>query len=68
MEEHGVKAQVVSKIKGQTPTMLDVIPQPEINLIINTPEKTENSQSDAFKMRRAAIESKWKLLPHWKST
>lgn len=62
LEEHGVKAQVVNKIKGQTPTMLDVIRSREINLIINTPEKTENSQSDAFKMRRAAIESKVEII------
>lgn len=62
LEEHGVKAQVVNKIKGQKPTMLDVIRGREINLIINTPEKTENSQSDAFKMRRAAIESKVEII------
>jgi len=62
LKEYGVRSQVVGKLGCEKPTIMDLIINREINIIINTPEKTESSRSDAFKMRRAAIENKVEVV------
>ncbi len=46
----------VSKIGKGTPDCLELITSDKIQLIVNTPKKGGNSQTDGFRIRRAAIE------------
>lgn len=62
LKDYGVEAKIINKLGDIKPTIMDLIINRDINIIINTPEKTEHSRSDAFKMRRAAIESKVEVI------
>ncbi len=58
----GIDAEIAGKIGQAYPTIIDMIMERKINMIINTPKKTEHSMSDGFKMRRAAIENKVEVV------
>ncbi len=62
LKDYGVCATLINKLGNEKPTIMDLILNRDINIIINTPEKTESSRSDAFKMRRAAIENKVEVI------
>lgn len=62
LKQYGVEATLINKLGNEKPTIMDLILNRDINIIINTPEKTESSRSDAFKMRRAAIENKVEVI------
>lgn len=56
LAEHGVEAVAVRKISEASPNLLDSIKNHEVDLLINTPTKANDSQRDGFKIRRSAIE------------
>lgn len=57
LESNGIEAQEVRKISGDRPNILDLIKSGEVDLVINTPTKGNDSKRDGFKIRRAAAES-----------
>jgi carbamoyl-phosphate synthase large subunit len=57
LNDHGVPATPVKRIKEGSPNIMDLIRSGSVNLIINTPAKShESMQSDGFKIRRCAVE------------
>lgn len=56
LEENGIEATVVNKINEPSPNILDLLKNREVDLLINTPTKANDSQRDGFKIRRNAIE------------
>jgi len=56
LRDGGVDAKVVRRLKEENPNILDVIKNKEVDLVINTPTKVNDSKSDGFIMRRAAVE------------
>ena len=53
---------VVRKINEGVPNVLDIIRSGMVDIVINTPNKGNNSVSDGFKMRRVAAESSVNLM------
>lgn len=63
MEENGIFGiSHVRKIGEGVPNILDIIRSGMIDIIINTPNKGNVSNSDGFKIRRAAAESSVNLM------
>ena len=58
LEENGISVSVVKKIGEGVPNILDIIRSGVIDLVIDIPLKSNDISSDAFKIRRGAIESK----------
>ena len=58
LEENGINVSVVKKIDEGVPNILDIIRSGVIDLVIDIPLKSNDISSDAFKIRRGAIESK----------
>ena len=56
LNEAGVKAEVVRKLDEEEPNILNVIKNQEVNLVMNTPTKANDSKRDGFLIRRAAVE------------
>ncbi|WP_066870729.1 carbamoyl-phosphate synthase large subunit [Clostridium mediterraneense] len=56
LKEAGIEAEIVRKITEEKPNILDVVVNGEINLVVNTPTKGNDSKRDGFHIRRAAIE------------
>lgn len=54
--EKGIESERVRKISETTPNILDYLKNKEIDVVINTPTKANDSQRDGFKIRRTAIE------------
>ncbi|OPJ62112.1 carbamoyl-phosphate synthase large subunit [Clostridium oryzae] len=52
----GLKVKEVRKINEEEPNILDVIKNMEIDLVLNTPTKGNDSRRDGFIIRRTAIE------------
>jgi len=44
------------KINEESPNILDLLKNREVDLLINTPTKANDAQRDGFKIRRTAIE------------
>ena len=61
LEKNNIPSYLVKKIEENTAkgekNILDVIRTHNIDLVINTPQKSSNSQTDGFKIRRSAVES-----------
>lgn len=57
LEENGIECQVAKKIAEGVPNILDVIRSGIVDVIIDIPTKTNDVNSDGFKIRRVAIES-----------
>lgn len=62
LNSHGMNVQVVKKISEGVPNILDIIRSGVIDLIVDIPEKGNNVNSDGFKIRRTAVESKVTLI------
>ena len=63
LEESGIKGvTVVRKISEGVPNVLDIIRSGMIDIIINTPTKGNRTESDGFKIRRAAMECSVHLM------
>lgn len=56
LNENDVPAKTVNRIGQESPTLLDMIVDKEINLLVNTPTKGNDSKRDGFILRRSAIE------------
>lgn len=56
MEEAGLKAEVVKKVREGSPHIVDLIRANKINLVINTLTKGKEPERDGFQIRRAAVE------------
>lgn len=56
LESIGINAKVVRRLNEEHPNIMDVIKHGEVDLVINTPTKANDSKTDGFHMRRAAIE------------
>ncbi|MBC8060676.1 MAG: carbamoyl-phosphate synthase large subunit [Clostridiaceae bacterium] len=54
--KNGLKAKAVRKLNEKEPNILNVIKDREVDLVINTPTKGNDSHRDGFIIRRAAIE------------
>lgn len=55
--ENGIEARIVPKLSSGSEEILNIIRSGQINLVVNTPTKGNDSKRDGFKIRRAAIES-----------
>ncbi len=56
LKENGIESSIVNKISEETPNILDKLKNREIDMLINTPTKANDSQRDGFRIRRTAIE------------
>ena len=56
LREAGVDAKQIRKLDEEKPNILDVIKNKEVDLVINTPTKANDSKRDGFIIRRAAVE------------
>lgn len=56
LNENGIDAQVVNRVEEARPNILDVIRNKEVDMVINTPTKGNDSTRDGFKIRRTATE------------
>ena len=56
LREAGVNAEEVRRLEEDSPNILDLIKNKEVDLVINTPTKANDSKRDGFVMRRAAVE------------
>ena len=56
LKEAGVNTRMVNRIEEESPNILDIINNQEVDLVVNTPTKANDSKRDGFIMRRAAVE------------
>lgn len=56
LKDANLKVKEINKIKEDEPNILNVIKNREVDLVINTPTKGNDSHRDGFIIRRAAIE------------
>ncbi|MCB2294168.1 carbamoyl-phosphate synthase large subunit [Clostridium algoriphilum] len=62
LRDNGIEAKEVNKITEGTPNIIDVIKSRQVDLVINTPTKGNDSKTDGFRIRRTAIESSLGVL------
>lgn len=62
LKENGLRVQTVKKISEGVPNILDTIRSGVVDLIIDIPKKSNNVNSDGFKIRRTAVESSVSLI------
>ena len=56
LEENGIEATVVNRVEESRPNILDAIRNKQVDIVINTPTKGNDSTRDGFKIRRTATE------------
>lgn len=56
LREAGIDCEEVRKLNEQGPNILDVVKNKDVDLVVNTPTKGNDSKRDGFLIRRAAIE------------
>ncbi|MDW8802189.1 carbamoyl-phosphate synthase large subunit [Clostridium sp. A1-XYC3] len=56
LRAEGIEVKEVRKLKEDHPNIIDVIKNKEVDLVVNTPTKGNDSKRDGFCIRRAAIE------------
>ena len=56
LNEHNVEATAVNRIDQETPTLMDLLLEHQIDLVIDTPTRDDKSK-DGFIIRRTAIET-----------
>ncbi len=56
LSKHGVKCQKVLKLSEGRPNIVDMMKNREIDLVINTPSGKKRTLSDAYHLRRTAME------------
>jgi len=62
LKDNGIDALEVKKISDGAPNIIDVIKNRQVDLVINTPTKGNDSKTDGFRIRRTAIESSLGVL------
>jgi carbamoyl-phosphate synthase large subunit len=56
LESHGVECEVVRRIREDEPNILTLLRGPQVDFLINTPERERSTEKDGLRMRRAAVE------------
>ena len=56
LRENRIDADVVNRVEEARPNILDVIRNKQVDIVINTPTKGNDSTRDGFKIRRTATE------------
>ena len=56
LKEAGIEVEQVRKLHETAPNILDVVKNKEVDLVVNTPTKGNDSKRDGFLIRRAAVE------------
>ena len=56
LKENGIEATIVNRVEESRPNILDVIRNKQVDIVINTPTKGNDSTRDGFKIRRTATE------------
>lgn len=56
LKENGIEATIVNRVEEARPNILDVIRNKQVDIVINTPTKGNDSTRDGFKIRRTATE------------
>ena len=56
LKNAGIDAELVSRLNEESPNILDVVKNKEVDLVVNTPTKGNDSKRDGFLIRRAAVE------------
>ncbi|MDZ7548051.1 carbamoyl-phosphate synthase large subunit, partial [Clostridium perfringens] len=56
LRDAGIDAEEVRKLNEETPNILDMVKNKEVDLVVNTPTKGNDSKRDGFLIRRAAGE------------
>ena len=56
LRDAGIDAKEIRRIGEESPNIMDLIKNKEIDLVVNTPTKANDSKRDGFHIRRAAIE------------
>jgi carbamoyl-phosphate synthase large subunit len=57
LQERGVPATRVNKLREGSPNIVDMIRQGEVQFLINTLTKGKKPERDGFRMRREAVEN-----------
>jgi carbamoyl-phosphate synthase large subunit len=56
LNRHGVECEVVRKIREEEPNLMTVLTTPDVDFLINTPERERSTEKDGLRIRRAAVE------------
>ncbi|CAB1262481.1 pyrimidine-specific carbamoyl-phosphate synthetase (large subunit) [Clostridiaceae bacterium BL-3] len=56
LRDNGIEVEEVRKMKEEHPNIIDVIKNEQVDMVINTPTKGNDSTRDGFHIRRAAVE------------
>ena len=56
LQENGIEADIVNRVEEARPNILDAIRNKQVDIVINTPTKGNDSTRDGFKIRRTATE------------
>lgn len=56
LRENGIESTIVNRVEESRPNILDVIRNKQVDIVINTPTKGNDSTRDGFKIRRTATE------------
>ncbi len=56
LRENGIDADIVNRVEEARPNILDAIRNKQVDIVINTPTKGNDSTRDGFKIRRTATE------------
>lgn len=62
LNEVGIDCEVVNRVEEPRPNILDVIRNKQVDLVVNTPTKGNDSTRDGFKIRRTAIEFQTEIM------
>lgn len=62
LSKSGIECEVVNRVEEPRPNILDVIRNKQVDIIINTPTKGNDSTRDGFKIRRTAIEFQTEIM------
>ena len=62
LRENGIEADIVNRVEEARPNILDVIRNKQVDIVINTPTKGNDSTRDGFKIRRTAIEFSTEIM------
>ncbi len=56
LESHGVECEIVRRLGEEEPNLQTLLQTPDVDFLINTPERERTPERDGLKMRRTAIE------------
>ena len=62
LKENGIDSDVVNRVEEARPNILDSIRNKEVDIVINTPTKGNDSTRDGFKIRRTATEFSTEIM------